>query len=381
MLRVLEDALIKSATHDIVVRTRTAVALYILNQKRANLRDLERRFGVAVAIEADDTLTGANYHAIDRGEPATGPRRDIEPEALAQDDFATIVDEPAPIEEPIEDEVETSIEDESEEAEDRAPAHEGREGGATDESEGGRRRRRRRRRRGGDRPLGESVAPDAPQPADDGLAVVAEIGGDLAAPVEETESFEGRVSAGEGERGGRRSRRSRGGRNRFPPRVSEHGYGEGAPAHVGPAQAPDAAEADAFAQAGESEAALAGAPAPQQAWTQAWTNEPATPLSEPSAPPTQPNVEEALTEPVVRAVEDFPASRPTSAEGEGAPPEHAPPSAEEGPASASVMATGEAEAESGEAGSGREPAEPIDETPRPRRTGWWQRARASIVGN
>ena len=380
VLRVLEDALIKSATHDIVVRTRTAVALYILNQKRANLRDLERRFGVAVAIEADDTLTGANYHAIDRGEPATGPRRDIEPEALAQDDFATIVDEPAPIEEPIEDEVETSIEDEGEEAEDRAPAHEGREGGATDESEGGRRRRRRRRRRGGDRPLGESVAPDAPQPADDGLAVVAEIGGDLAAPVEETESFEGRAPAGEGDRGGRRSRRSRGGRNRFPPRVSEHGYGEGAPAHAGPAQAPDSAEADAFAQAGEFEAALAGAPAPQQAWKQAWTNEPAAPLSEPSAPPTQPNVEEALTEPVVRNEEDLPAARPTGAEGEGAPPAHAPPSAEEAPASAPVMAAGEAEAESGEAG-GREPAEPIDETPRPRRTGWWQRARASIVGN
>ena len=45
VLRALEDALIKSSTHDVVVRTRTAVALYILNQKRANLRDLERRFG------------------------------------------------------------------------------------------------------------------------------------------------------------------------------------------------------------------------------------------------------------------------------------------------------------------------------------------------
>ena len=46
VLRVLEDALIKSATHNMTVRTRTEVALYILNQKRAHLRDLERRFGV-----------------------------------------------------------------------------------------------------------------------------------------------------------------------------------------------------------------------------------------------------------------------------------------------------------------------------------------------
>ena len=72
VLRVLEDALIKSSTHDLTVRTRTPVALYILNQKRINLRDLERRFGVAIVVEADDTLTGANYHAIERGEPATG---------------------------------------------------------------------------------------------------------------------------------------------------------------------------------------------------------------------------------------------------------------------------------------------------------------------
>ena len=58
VLRVLEDALIKSAAHDMTVRARTPVALYILNQKRAHLRDLERRFGVAVLVEADDSLTG-----------------------------------------------------------------------------------------------------------------------------------------------------------------------------------------------------------------------------------------------------------------------------------------------------------------------------------
>jgi ribonuclease E len=164
VLRVLEDSLIKSATHDVVVRARTAVALYILNQKRANLRDLERRFGVAISVEADDMLTGANYHAIDRGELATGPRHDIEPVPLAQDDFTTIVDEPAP----IEDEIETRVDEEGEEPEDEAPGRESREGVAAEDGEGGRRRRRRRRRRG-DRGFGESIAPDAPHPTDDGL--------------------------------------------------------------------------------------------------------------------------------------------------------------------------------------------------------------------
>ena len=39
VMRVLEDALIKSASHNVIVRTRTEIALYILNQKRAHLRD------------------------------------------------------------------------------------------------------------------------------------------------------------------------------------------------------------------------------------------------------------------------------------------------------------------------------------------------------
>ena len=74
VLRVLEEALVKSAAHDVTLRTRAVVALYILNQKRAHLQELERRFGVHITVAADDTLTGATYHALERGELATGPR-------------------------------------------------------------------------------------------------------------------------------------------------------------------------------------------------------------------------------------------------------------------------------------------------------------------
>ena len=358
VLRVLEDALIKSATHDIAVRTRTAVALYILNQKRANLRDLERRFGVAITVEADDTLTGANYHAIDRGELATGPRREIESAPLAQDDFATIVDEPLPVEEPVEDEVETPpVEDEGEESEDRAAAREAREGG-TEESEGGRRRRRRRRRRGGDRAFGESIAPDAPQPTDDGLAAVAEIGGDLASPVVDTEPYD-RGSLAEGERGGRRSRRSRGGRNRFPPRVSDNSYLGGEPGDA-EVQAPR----DETAPAGEPEAQ---APAPKAA-EPSWPNEAAQAREEPSEVAThgqEPDISEAHPTGIASG---------QTAEVETAEVAFVPVTAEEPPAPAAASAEREPEGAS-------EPSEPVDETPRPRRTGWWQRARASIVGS
>ncbi len=93
VLRVAEDALIKSASHDLIIRTRTPVAFYILNEKRAHLRELERRFGVAVTIDADDSLIGNVYHALERGEPASGGHEPLalaaaEPQRLAADEFA-----------------------------------------------------------------------------------------------------------------------------------------------------------------------------------------------------------------------------------------------------------------------------------------------------
>ncbi len=220
VLRVLEDALIKSSTHDVVVRTRTPVALYILNQKRANLRDLEGRFGVAVAVEADNSLTAANYHAIERGEPATGVKIESEPPRAPAEDLMTIVEEPAPLEE----DEEEILEAPSQEGEEASGSERG-DALPAEDGEVGRRRRRRRRRRGGERPFGDNPPQDAPQPTDDGLAVVAEIGGDLQAPSGDADAFDRRGPRGEEERN-RRSRRSRGGRNRFSPRVDDDSMSE-----------------------------------------------------------------------------------------------------------------------------------------------------------
>ena len=345
VLRVLEDALIKSSTHDVVVRTRTPVSLYILNQKRANLRDLERRFGVAITIEADDTLMGANYHAIERGEPAMGAKGEIEPTPLAQDDFATVVDEPARIAEAVEEESETLAEDEG-------PGEEGErtngpEGvGPPEEGEGGRRRRRRRRRRGGDRAFGESIAPDAPQPTDDGLAVVAAIGGDLEAPAEDADSYDRKGMRSRGEPGGRRSRRSRGGRNRLPQGAIDERFGEAtvsekaetieaestAASHGASAKAPSF-DFEPSSAAEASRPTEAHAVAAQQPVSE----EPA--IGGPSSP-----MSELIA---VTTIEPSPVSRAQETDTELA----------------------------------AEPAPIVEVPPRPRRSGWWQRARSTIVGD
>ena len=138
--------------------------------------------------------------------------------------------------------------------------------------------------------FGESIAPDAPQPTDDGLAVVAEIGGDLEAPVLASEVFDGRAPRADGDRGGRRSRRSRSGRNRFPPRVSEYSVGEAASAEPGLLDALAALPTD---QA-QSEGALASAAEPVAF---AWTPEPHRAYEASAAPSTQPNVEENCRDP------------------------------------------------------------------------------------
>ena len=341
VLRVLEDALIKSSSHDITVRTRAPVALYILNQKRANLRDLERRFGVAIVVEADDTLTGANYHAIERGEPAVGVKSEVEPPKSLADDFATIVEEPAPAEDDSEDIPEAP----SEEGEEISRASERAGGPSLEEGDAGRRRRRRRRRRGGERSFSENPPHDAPQPTDAGLAAVAEIGGDLQAPNGEANR---RGPRGEEDRS-RRQRRPRGPRNRFAQRSDDETIREtGAPSFDSP---PSLALEEEFAA---SEADYSEAPPPRDAVS---AREAAAELAGSSAHEAgvEPTSAPAAHEPEVEA--------PAPATGE-----------------APIVGSSAPTDDNGAAEQAPAPAPAKDEPPRPRRSGWWQRARASVIG-
>src|SRR3712207_3487303 len=68
LLRSVEEMLLKSATHNLIVRTRSDIALYVLNHKRAHLRDLENRFQLTITITADATINGQQPFVIERGE-------------------------------------------------------------------------------------------------------------------------------------------------------------------------------------------------------------------------------------------------------------------------------------------------------------------------
>ena len=174
VLRLIEDTLIRDSAYNQIVRTRSEVALYILNQKRSKLNDLESRFGVSLTVAVDDTLTGMVYHAIQRGELATPvlpppPSADL----VRVDSVAPVYDE---VSETIDDDadIEAEADDDAEAADERNGLDRGGNG-----ADGGRRRKRRRRRRGRERdPSGES-APDGPQPSDAALATMAVIEGDF----------------------------------------------------------------------------------------------------------------------------------------------------------------------------------------------------------
>ena len=149
LLRGIEEILMKGATHNLVVRTRTDVALYVLNHKRGHLRDLENAFKVSLAIVADATVSGQQSFIIDRGEQVH--TLEAAKALLAAQTAAS----PPQVEEVYDDEevfdIETESEVETEETE-----------GLTDEF---RRRGNGRRRRSGRSPPQAAPAPAWPRRA------------------------------------------------------------------------------------------------------------------------------------------------------------------------------------------------------------------------
>jgi ribonuclease E len=230
LLRSLDEMLLKGATHNLTVRTRSEIALYLLNHKRAHLRALEERFRIVIMVNADATVEGQVSFVIEKGEQVHSPEQ---AKALALQPATAV---PAPVDED-EDEDEFEVE-ETAELEDRimaAPEDEGEAEGEPGQEQGleqgpdggpGRKRRRRRRgRRGGEgreaQPErdGGTFAPEheaefAPQPGN-GEPAHAEEGREPA------DGASGAEAAGEsggeaerrrrrrGRRGGRRNRRGR----------------------------------------------------------------------------------------------------------------------------------------------------------------------------
>ncbi|MEQ9328855.1 MAG: ribonuclease E/G [Rhodospirillales bacterium] len=65
MLRVLEEEGMKRRASDITITMPTIVALFLLNQKRAAIGEIEARYGISVTVLGDDSLIAPD-HRIDR---------------------------------------------------------------------------------------------------------------------------------------------------------------------------------------------------------------------------------------------------------------------------------------------------------------------------
>ncbi len=159
VLRTTEEYLLRNTKHNVTIRTLPDIALYLLNQKRDTIIELESRFGLTITVEADVEI-GQQHIAIDQGEPVASP---VVIDAAVQPD----------LEEETEDDIaETAF--------------------AGDDEDGGRKRKRRRRRRG--RGNGDEAND---QSAEDGSDVEA---------VGEEDGEQRKKRRRRGKRGGRRNR-------------------------------------------------------------------------------------------------------------------------------------------------------------------------------
>jgi ribonuclease E len=251
LLRAIEEMLNKGATHNLIVRTRSEVALYVLNHKRAHLRALEERFRITITISADASVNAQVSYNVDRGEQihtveaakaiaASAPQLPVS--ALEADEDVLDGEAEAEIDEEAEDEApsQTPSHAESEtpdlvqaEPQSEAPRGDG-------ERDGGRRRRRRGRGRGrggeerspreGAQPFARDAAPEQLNaPEDHGDASPKEGDGDGAS---QQQPRQGGAPGAEGDvrrrrrRGRRGGRRNRQGRNGEAPLHSNGGEAE-----------------------------------------------------------------------------------------------------------------------------------------------------------
>lgn len=237
LLRGLEEILMKGATHNLVVRTRTDVALYVLNHKRGHLRDLENGFKVTLSVIADPSVSGPQAYVIDRGEQVHTL------EAAKALLVAQAAASPPPLAEEAfdEEEFDPELESEVETEETEGLAEEQAAGEAGSEQDGQRRKRRRRRRgRSGSRDgeLREDGAPALPE-----AAMAAGEAEEDAEPEADGEESEEQAARGEQQGSGDRRRRRgrRGGRRRRG--GSEDGLAGSIGDELGANQPPEAAEA------------------------------------------------------------------------------------------------------------------------------------------
>ncbi|WP_416355657.1 Rne/Rng family ribonuclease [Aureimonas phyllosphaerae] len=191
VLRSIEEHLQKHGTHDLVVKVPTATALYVLNEKRSTLDELERHYGLRILLEAVEGF-GHQHVTIEHGAEAT---RRVKPEAITT--LPAVSPETIEIEDVV-------IEAEPDAVESARPTEARERGSDGEESRDGSRRRRRRRRggrRGDETGHGEHAEVSSDDDAaGEAIAASADVDGETVSD-----------DAGEGDgNGGDRKRRRRG---------------------------------------------------------------------------------------------------------------------------------------------------------------------------
>ena len=318
IIRSIEEFLLRETGFDIVVRTPTASALYVLNHKRASLADLEYRFGVGISVEADETV-GGQHLVIEKGAPST--RLPMGPKPSALPDFDE-TDPDLPLEDEADEEISADADAEIDGA-DRPAREESRDGG----DKRGKRRRRRRGRGRGDESAGAQTDGDTVSEA-----------GSVDDETSEEPNGAG-TEAGDKKDGDRKKRRRgrRGGRRG----KNEDGQENGAEEAAAVSQEPEAAaEAEPAAPAESAEEA----PKPKRSRAR-----------KPKAEAEAVAEETVADEPVAAEPEpDAPVKKPRARRASAKAEVEAPAVAE-----APVVSSSAPAAEAGE--------------DRPRKGGWWQR--------
>ena len=328
-LRLIEDEAAKGRGSLISLYASTEAAVYLLNAKRADLAEIEARYGVSVEVLPEGENEGAKMRVA-----SSGPRPEFVPRF-----------EPIVVEEDDEDLPEEDFDDEVEEERD-------------EDDRGGRRKRRKRRRGGKGRDRAEDGSDEGSEQSDRNAD-----GDD--AEGEDSDGESGADAGGEdGEGGGRKRRRRkrrRGGRGRDRAEGGADGEGEGEGESgdaEGEAEAEAVAEvAPAVADEAPVEAAPEEAPAKPKRTRRkkADIEAEAAPVEAVAEPTPEPAAEEAPVEAPAKPKR----TRRKKADVEAEAAAEAP--AEAAPAVAKAAAA--QPAETGDAGEA--PAKP--------RRGWWQR--------
>jgi ribonuclease E len=353
-LRLIEDEAARGRGSQITLRASQEAAFYLLNRKRAELAEIEERYGVLVEVISDGEGEGARMSVEAAGPPpARAPRI------------------PALIEEPEDDYVEEIDEEEEEEEEAEAPREARRERGerserperdrAESDGDGRKRRRRRRGRRGRGRDENGAETHGEGEGTDEGEETGERVEADGEA--EETgadtaESEANRKRRRRGRRGGRRN----------------GGAAEDAVAEAATDEAPESAVAAMAIAEPEPEA-----PAPKRSRSRKKADAPVA-----EAPAPEPVAEEPVAKkPAAKRVSRKKAEAPVAEAPAPAPEPVATEPAAKKPAAKRSRARKTAEPETGEpettgmveqdlAPAEGPDAEPEGDAGSPRR-GWWQR--------